>query len=114
MSLFSPVSCLLTPFSVPYALCFYLLFAACCLVLTDSSFLKPIVEYGPGAANSSPDGYCFGWTVHGAGTAFHAIISVQNLNTVTIEAKNPMDAYLSTHPTKGALISIKLQSYNIS
>jgi hypothetical protein len=75
---------------------------------------EPVVENGPGAADSSPHRYGFRRAVLGASAALHTIIPIKDVNTIIVHCQDPVNAYLTTHPTEGALVDIQLQSDNIS
>ena len=89
--------------------------SSCCmlLVLTDSSFLKPIVEYRPGTAYSWSHGDSFRRTVHGTSPTLHAAISVRNFDNSTIEHKYRVTAHMSAQTAASALVTVQLKRNNI-
>jgi hypothetical protein len=78
-------------------------------MLTDSAFLEPIVEYGPGTAYSWPHGDSFYRTVHGTGPTLHTTISIQNFHNPAIQCKNRVPAHMSAQPAAGALFTVQLK-----
>jgi hypothetical protein len=83
------------------------------LVLTDSSFLKPIVEYRPGTAYSWSHGDSFRRTVHGTSPTLHAAISVENFDNSTIERKYRVTAHMSAQTAARTLVTVQLKRNNI-
>jgi hypothetical protein len=96
-----------------YALCLYLFITARCLMLTDSGFLEPIVEYGPGTAHPWSHGYSFHRTVHGTSPTLHATVSVQNFYNSTIEHKYRVTAHMGAQTATCTLVTVQLKRDNI-
>jgi hypothetical protein len=78
-------------------------------MLTNSSFLKPIVEYGPGTAYSWPHGDSFHRTVHGTRPTLHATVSVQDFHNSTIEDEDSVTAHMGAQAAAGTLVTVQLE-----